>query len=736
VVISEIYAGDTEPGAVFNVDFVELFNPGGAPITLDEWNLQYVGAGGGWSIALSGTLDPGAYFLVSGVTADPAGPNTPVSDLTNSQLEMHSTFGTVSLSSSPTPALVDLVGYGNTDEYEGTAPAPVLSGPLAAIRLGAGMKDTDDNWMDFFAAAPNPQTSASPKHNQAPDLTLPVEVAITADTALAFSSLTGTGISVSDPDAGVSDVQVSLEIENGTLTLSDTSGLTFLSGDGAGDLAMSFTGSLSDVNDSLDGLVYFPEYGYRGAANLGITIDDLGNSGVGGARWSLGRTRIVVGGPIVAVEDLVTTREDTSITVDVRRNDAWSDTLHPSLVIVTQPTHGSVEIDGSETASPIDDRIWYSPAAEYHGLDSFTYSLTDGMGNSSTAGVQVTIDLVNDARIAWDGLDLSNVEGDGIEVLFETPDATSAVIWSASGLPAGLTLNSLTGSITGIIQNELPGPNDPYHVVLTTEASGGDTHATMFDWYVSSEATQPPAFAEATYTATVGMGAPQGTLVTKITATDADNDKIKYFIKTDTSGLFTIDITTGQIKVAPQKRIPLELTTFEVTIEAKSDRQGEASDTAKVNITTKTVVALSGDLQAVEGEADIARVVVTRLIASATSLDVKLLLVWNGAGDTKGKIAAADLRAVNADAAKNETDFGSIVWGAGGIATITIPANKSAVEILIGAKRDALVEGDEVLTLELQAGPAHKKSPKLARWVIWMFLDAFKNLRKTRVFRY
>jgi predicted extracellular nuclease len=64
--ISQIYGGGGNSGATLKNDFIELFNPGSTPVSLTGWSVQYASAGGtSWQVtALSGTIQPGAYYLV------------------------------------------------------------------------------------------------------------------------------------------------------------------------------------------------------------------------------------------------------------------------------------------------------------------------------------------------------------------------------------------------------------------------------------------------------------------------------------------------------------------------------------------------------------------------------------------------------------------------------------------------------------------------------------------------
>src|SRR5262249_46930068 len=72
-------------------------------------------------------------------------------------------------------------------------------------------------------------------------------------------------LSVRDPDIAGAPLVVTLPASNATLiTLPTTSGLTFTAGDGTSDAAMTFRGTLPDVNAALNGLVVTPPLNYIG----------------------------------------------------------------------------------------------------------------------------------------------------------------------------------------------------------------------------------------------------------------------------------------------------------------------------------------------------------------------------------------------------------------------------------------------------------------------------------------
>ncbi len=61
-------------------------------------------------------------------------------------------------------------------------------------------------------------------------------------------------------------------------------GVTFTSGDGTDDAAMKFTGTVAEINAALEGLTFQPTASYVGSASIQVSVDDLGNTGSGGAQ--------------------------------------------------------------------------------------------------------------------------------------------------------------------------------------------------------------------------------------------------------------------------------------------------------------------------------------------------------------------------------------------------------------------------------------------------------------------
>jgi uncharacterized protein len=172
IVISQVYGGGGNSGATYTNDFIELFNRGTATVALAGWSVQYASSAGTiWQVtALSGSVAPGQYFLVQQAQGTSGTTPLPTPDATGSiatsasagKVAVVNTSAALSGSAPVSASIVDVVGYGTADFFEGSGPAPTLSNTTADARAANGCADTDDNAVDFAAGAPTPRNSASP----------------------------------------------------------------------------------------------------------------------------------------------------------------------------------------------------------------------------------------------------------------------------------------------------------------------------------------------------------------------------------------------------------------------------------------------------------------------------------------------------------------------------------------------------------------------------------------------
>jgi len=172
VVISQVYGGGGNSGATYKNDFIELFNRGTETVNLTGWSVQYGSSGGTtWNrTALTGAVAPGQYFLVQAAAGAGGTSDLPTPD-TIGTLNLSGTNGKVALVRADVslagacpagdPNLVDLVGYGGANCFEGAAAAPTLSNTTAALRARNGCKDTDYNAANFTELEPAPRNTAA-----------------------------------------------------------------------------------------------------------------------------------------------------------------------------------------------------------------------------------------------------------------------------------------------------------------------------------------------------------------------------------------------------------------------------------------------------------------------------------------------------------------------------------------------------------------------------------------------
>ncbi len=130
---------------------------------------------------------------------------------------------------------------------------------------------------------------------------------------------------------------------------------------------------------------YTPAAGYVGSDSFTYKVNDGVADSMDATVWiNVTNTTPTANG------QNVTTDEDTPLAVTLTGTDQDNDTL--SFEIVSTPTHGALSGSGANRT--------YTPAANYTGLDSFTFKVSDGIADSGTATVSITVGAVNDAPTA------------------------------------------------------------------------------------------------------------------------------------------------------------------------------------------------------------------------------------------------------------------------------------------------------------------------------------------------
>ena len=173
LVISQIYGDGGTAGSTYANDFIEIYNAGSTSVNLANYSVQYSN-GTVWNMTLltAVILQPGQYYLIREGSHGSAGTPLPNPDATGT-LSILSNNGKVALVNSTSvlpngclsPAIVDLVGYGNANCSEGS-PISAANNVTSIIRK-TGNVDTDNNSSDFTIATPNARTTS---------FTLPVSI--------------------------------------------------------------------------------------------------------------------------------------------------------------------------------------------------------------------------------------------------------------------------------------------------------------------------------------------------------------------------------------------------------------------------------------------------------------------------------------------------------------------------------------------------------------------------------
>ncbi|WP_435523024.1 lamin tail domain-containing protein [Chryseobacterium indoltheticum] len=180
IVINEIYTGGGLLGAAITNDFIELKNIGASNASLNGATLQYASASGAftqYNNLPNITLGPGQTYLIQqgsdglGGLINLINPNLIVSVLLNLDgspsvgvgVGLALTSGKVALASNATQVtgptasnVLDFVGYGLVNQYEGTGAAP---SPTILNSITRTIGDTNNNNVDFTISLPTPQST-------------------------------------------------------------------------------------------------------------------------------------------------------------------------------------------------------------------------------------------------------------------------------------------------------------------------------------------------------------------------------------------------------------------------------------------------------------------------------------------------------------------------------------------------------------------------------------------------
>ena len=192
-----------------------------------------------------------------------------------------------------------------------------------------------------------------------------------------------------------------------------------------------------------------------------------------------------------------TTNEDTSVGITLTGSDPDSDPL--TFLVGTGPTHGSL----SGTAP----NLTYTPAANYNGSDSFTFTVNDGSLTSSPATVSITINAVNDAPSFTKGAN---------QTILPTAGAQTVINWATNIAPgpatatdeSGQTLNfNIVSNTNAAIFSVLPAISSTGTLTYTPSGTTG-TATVGVQLHDDGGGTAPNVDTSATQTFTITVSTP------------------------------------------------------------------------------------------------------------------------------------------------------------------------------------------------------------------------------------
>jgi len=296
----------------------------------------------------------------------------------------------------------------------------------------------------------------SPPINNAPVLTVPSAQAGNEDNAIIIS-----GISINDVDIANGELTTSLSTTNGSITLNNITGLSFYSG-ADGTANMTFAGTLTNINNALTTLTYLGNTDFNGSDTLNISVNDQGNTGLGGALTDSDSIAITVNAvddpPTITNPGVQAVNEDIALPIALAIDDVDATTLSVTLTVnkggsitlgTTTDINFDVGVNGDSTLTISGNTAdvktavastSYQGAGNFNGTENFTISVT-GDAVTTEDNFDITVNPIDDAPT------ITNPGAQAVNEDIALPIALAIDDVDATTLSVTLTVNQ-GGSIT------------------------------------------------------------------------------------------------------------------------------------------------------------------------------------------------------------------------------------------------------------------------------------------------
>lgn len=223
-------------------------------------------------------------------------------------------------------------------------------------------------------------------------------------------------------------------------------------------------------NDST--VTFTPAPSFNGDANFTYTLDD-GNGGQNTVAVSIDVTP--VNNAPVGNTDFSTTPEDTLLTlkpIELLENDTDLDGDTMSVISVQDANSGTVALNDDGTVA-------FTPSANFNGIASFSYTLSDSDGSTNVATVEIDVTPVNDGPV---GTPDSGTMPANTSLTFESADllgndsdldGDALVVTSVQDAVNGTVVLNTDGTVTFTPTDTFSG--DASFTYTLSDSNGGST---------------------------------------------------------------------------------------------------------------------------------------------------------------------------------------------------------------------------------------------------------------------
>jgi hypothetical protein len=286
-----------------------------------------------------------------------------------------------------------------------------------------------------------------------------------------------------------------------TLTASDVDNPTLTYSVGTGPTHGNLTGTAPNLS-------YQPAAEYSGPDSFTFTAND---GAVDSNVATVTITVTEVNDAPSADDNAVTTPEDMAVAITLTANDIDSATLTYS--VGAGPTHG--------TLSGTVPNLSYQPAADYNGLDSFTFTANDGAADSNVATVTITVTAVNDAPSADDQAVTTDEDTKATITLTASDIDNPALTYTVGTGPAHGTL---TGTAPNLSYQPTADYNGPDSFTFTANDGALDSNVATVTITVT-EVNDPPTADDQAVTTDEDTA-----VAITLTASDVDSTTLTYTV--------------------------------------------------------------------------------------------------------------------------------------------------------------------------------------------------------------